>query len=84
MHMPDPATLPLRNQILDACSDGYSVDVAARALTESLMILLIARAPDADACERAVHAVAHEMITNVRRAHEEYHAMKAGLTETRQ
>jgi hypothetical protein len=83
MDAPDPATLPLRNQILDACGH-CDVNHAAHALVDSLMILLIASAPNIDAAERSVIAIGADMRANIRRAFEEYHAMREGLRETRQ
>lgn len=74
----------LRNKILDVCQHGHSVNHAAEALVDALMILLIAAAPDADAAERSVIAVGIDMRANIRRAYAEYHVMREGLTATRQ
>jgi len=76
--MTTPTNLPLRNQILDACQ-RHNVNDAAQALVDSLMILLIASAPDIDAAERSVIAVGSDMRSNIRRAYAEYHAMREGL-----
>ena len=83
MDTPNPATLPLRNEILNACGH-CNVNIAAQALVDSLMILLIAAAPDVDAAERAVRAVGADMADNIRRAYAEYYGMREGLTQTRQ
>jgi hypothetical protein len=82
MDAPNPATLPLRNQILDVCHGSVN-DVAA-ALVDALMIVLVAAAPDIDAAERSVIAVGADMRANIRRAYAEYHGMREGLKETRQ
>jgi hypothetical protein len=81
--MTTPTNLPLRNQILDACQ-RHSVNDAAATLVDCLMILLIASAPDIDACERAVIGVSTDMRSNVRRAFEEYHGMREAQQATRQ
>ena len=68
MDMPNPATLPLRNALLNVCRNGGSVNDVAAALVDALMIVLIASAPDVDAAERAVRAFGSDMADNIRRA----------------
>jgi hypothetical protein len=75
MNKPDPATLSLRNQILDACQ-SCDVNHAAQALVDSLMILLIASAPDEASAERAVRAVGSDMADNIVTSYREYHALR--------
>ena len=77
--MPDP-TLPLRNELLDVCRNGGSVNDVAQALVEVLMITLIAAAPDEASAERAVL----DMVDNIVRGYREFHAMHEGLKATRQ
>jgi hypothetical protein len=82
---PDPATLPLRNRLLDACwKSNTDVNTVIASILDTLMISVIAASPSPDAAERNVRAITDDMIANIHRAYAEFHAMHEGLKATRQ
>jgi hypothetical protein len=75
----------LRDELLEVCRrSAADVNEVLQAAVDVLMITVIAVGPDADAAERNIRRVADDMLGNVHRAYDQYHAMAAARRAVRQ
>jgi hypothetical protein len=78
----DPA---LRDELLQACrASGGTVHAVVQAIVDTLMVWIIAVAPNVDAAEADIRNITQCMRENIRKSYAEFHDMAAAQRGTRQ
>jgi hypothetical protein len=78
----DPA---LRDELLQACrASGGTVHAVVQAIVDTLMVSIIAVAPNVDAAEADIRNITQCMRENIRKSYAEFHDMAAAQRGTRQ